>query len=88
MGTALYFAGNFSAEEAQLDAIDEAVTTELNAMKKVLEGMPAYWQDEKSTEFITSATAFLAKAQTAKESAIAAGKQTLAGIVKTLQIYS
>ena len=84
---AMHYDGNFNAERNQLKAIDETITKELASMTTTLEGMNAYWKDEKSAEFITSATESIKEIQTKQAQAIADGNNILTQVEAALKIY-
>ena len=84
---AMHYEGNFNAERSQLKTIDETITKELNAMKETLEGMSAYWKDEKSESFLTSATGAIAEIQTKQSQAISDGNNLLTEVENALKIY-
>jgi hypothetical protein len=84
---AMHYEGNFNAERSQLKTIDETITKELNAMKETLEGMSAYWKDEKSESFLASATGAIAEIQTKQSQAISDGNNLLTEVENALKIY-
>ena len=84
---AMHYDGNFNAERGQLKAIDEAITKELNAMTSTLQGMGAYWKDEKSETFLTTATDSIVEIQTKQAKAIADGNNILSQVEAALKIY-
>ena len=83
----MHYDGNFNAERNQLKAIDETITKELGSMVTTLEGMGAYWKDEKSEAFITSATESIKDIQTKQAQAIADGNNILTQVEAALKIY-
>ncbi len=87
MGTTLHYVGNFSAEEGELTRIEDEVSAALTAMTTTLEGMPAYWKDEKSDAFIEASNQYISETKTKMAKAIAAGKQTLKDVEEALKIY-
>ena len=82
----MHYDGNFNAEKGRLDAIDQTLTAELNAMRETVNGM-TYWKDEKSEEFKASTTEAIADLESKKESAIASGKNVLDQVEAALEIY-
>ncbi len=84
---AMHYEGNFNAERGQLKAIDESITKELTSMSETLQGMGAYWKDEKSEAFLTSATDSIAQIQAKKDKAIADGTNILSQVEAALKIY-
>ena len=84
---AMHYDGNFNAERQQLRDIDSQITAELNSMTQTLEGMNAYWKDEKSAEFISAATDSIKDIQTKQEQAIADGNNILTQVENALKIY-
>ena len=87
MGTALRYVGDFSAERTKLGDINKSVTDELASMTSTLEGMSAYWQDDKSEEFLSAAKEYIADIQKKMAKAFEAGNLTLTEIEKALEIY-
>ncbi len=84
---AMHYEGNFNAERGQLKTIDETITKELDSMNQTLQGMNAYWKDEKSAEFITAATDTIAEIKTKQAQAIADGNSILSQVEAALKIY-
>ena len=84
---AMHYEGNFNAERGQLKTIDEAITKELSAMDQTIEGMNAYWKDEKSAEFIRSAKDFIAQVREKQGQAIQEGNDILTKVENALKIY-
>ena len=84
---AMHYDGNFNAERAQLTAIDDTIKAELTSMTQTLEGMNAYWKDEKSAEFISAATESITDIQSKREQAIADGNNILTQVEAALKIY-
>ena len=84
---AMHYDGNFNAERGQLSAIDSTITRELAAMDQTLDGMNAYWKDEKSTEFISSTKDFIAQVRTKQAQAIQDGNNILTQVENALKIY-
>ncbi len=84
---AMHYDGNFNAERGQLKAIDDAITKELTSMDKTIEGMSAYWKDEKSADFISSAKGFIAQIRTKQAQAISDGNSILSQVENALKIY-
>lgn len=84
---AMHYDGNFNAERGQLKAIDESITKELTAMDQTLEGMNAYWKDEKSVDFIASAKDLIAQIKAKQAQAISNGNNILSQVENALKIY-
>ena len=84
---AMHYDGNFNAERGQLKEIDESITKELTAMDQTLEGMNAYWKDEKSASFIASAKEFITQVRTKQAQAISDGNSILSEVENALKIY-
>lgn len=84
---AMHYDGNFNAERGQLDAIDSTITQELSVMEQTIDGMNAYWRDEKSAEFIRSSKELITQIKTKQAQAIQDGNNILTQVENALKIY-
>lgn len=84
---AMHYEGNFDAERGQLRTIDETITSELTSMEETIDGMAAYWKDEKSADFINGAKDLITQIKTKQGQAIADGNQILSQVENALKIY-